>query len=218
MYLYETHLHTKESSGCARVPAAEAVMMYVKAGYSGIVVTDHFSKNNYRELGAKSWGGYIDLFLKGYRAAKAAAPQGFPVFLGIEIRFSNCNNDYLVFGAEEALLRGSEFIFNSNPGKFRAFCDKKGLLFIQAHPFRNNMTIIDPKYLHGIETVNRHPRHDTRNDIAELWAEKWNLIRLSGSDFHEDEDLALGGIYTKEKISSNQQFIDILKSGSYELK
>ena len=39
-YLYETHLHTKESSKCGLVPAAEMVRKYRNAGYTGIVITD----------------------------------------------------------------------------------------------------------------------------------------------------------------------------------
>ena len=41
-YLWETHMHTSETSRCARSPAAKMVAAYKDAGYHGIVVTDHF--------------------------------------------------------------------------------------------------------------------------------------------------------------------------------
>lgn len=43
-YIYETHFHTADVSTCAHISAQEAVGLYKKAGYSGVVVTDHFSK------------------------------------------------------------------------------------------------------------------------------------------------------------------------------
>ena len=44
-YLLETHFHTKETSPCAQVSAAESVPAYREKGYSGIVVTDHYRGN-----------------------------------------------------------------------------------------------------------------------------------------------------------------------------
>lgn len=42
-YLTEMHLHTKETSNCGKMPAAETVESYISLGYNTIVVTDHFS-------------------------------------------------------------------------------------------------------------------------------------------------------------------------------
>ena len=44
-YLYETHLHTSESSACARCTGSEMARACKEYGYSGIFVTDH------------NWGG-----------------------------------------------------------------------------------------------------------------------------------------------------------------
>ena len=43
MYKFELHLHTDESSGCGKVPAKDAVALYMENGYDGFVVTDHFN-------------------------------------------------------------------------------------------------------------------------------------------------------------------------------
>jgi len=40
-YLYDTHIHTVETSPCGRIPAAETVDYYAAHGYSGLVITDH---------------------------------------------------------------------------------------------------------------------------------------------------------------------------------
>lgn len=46
-YLTEMHLHTKETSNCGKMPAAETVESYISLGYNTIVVTDHFSTHTY---------------------------------------------------------------------------------------------------------------------------------------------------------------------------
>ena len=42
-YKYELHCHTDEVSRCASCPAARMVEIYKEKGYSGMVVTDHYS-------------------------------------------------------------------------------------------------------------------------------------------------------------------------------
>ena len=43
-YLYETHMHTSEASACAGSTGAQMARAYKEAGYTGIIVTDHFFK------------------------------------------------------------------------------------------------------------------------------------------------------------------------------
>ena len=45
-YLYDTHVHTSEGSACGQNTGAEMARAYQKAGYAGIVVTDHFFYGN----------------------------------------------------------------------------------------------------------------------------------------------------------------------------
>ena len=45
-YIYETHLHTSEGSACGRSKAADIVHAYKAAGYTGIIITDHFFYGN----------------------------------------------------------------------------------------------------------------------------------------------------------------------------
>lgn len=44
-FKFESHFHTKESSPCGKVSARSGIELYHKAGYNGIVVTDHFSQS-----------------------------------------------------------------------------------------------------------------------------------------------------------------------------
>ncbi len=41
----EMHAHTSETSPCGSVPADTAVREYARAGYGGMVITDHFNSS-----------------------------------------------------------------------------------------------------------------------------------------------------------------------------
>ena len=77
-----------------------------------------------------------------------------------------------------------------------------GLKVFQAHPFRNNMRVTDPGLLDGIEIHNGHYDHNSRNEFAYMWAKHYGLTGISGSDFHEIEDLARGGIICRDDAVS----------------
>ena len=59
--------------------------------------------------------------------------------------------------------------------------------------------------------------HNSNNGKTYKWAEENNLVMTSGSDFHEEEDLAKGGIITEEDFNSIKELAEILKAGSYSL-
>lgn len=42
LYHYDLHVHTSNVSPCAHVQAEEVVRLYAQAGYTGIVITDHY--------------------------------------------------------------------------------------------------------------------------------------------------------------------------------
>lgn len=221
-YLYEMHLHTKDTSNCANVKASVAVEEYIKAGYDGIVVTDHLSPSTYMKYGREllPWKKKVDFFLRGYKAAKKAANGRIPVLLGMELRYrtSEGDNDYLVYGITEDFLYNTPELLNLNSKKFYELTQKNGFLVFQAHPFRVGMKVTNPKFLDGIEIFNGNPRHNSSNDIAEMWAKKYDLMVTSGSDYHEIEDLGIGGIYFNKDIKDNKTLVEELLKKEYELK
>lgn len=221
-YLYEMHLHTKDTSNCANVKASVAVEEYIKAGYDGIVVTDHLSPSTYMKYGREllPWKKKVDFFLRGYKSAKKAANGRIPVLLGMELRYrtSEGDNDYLVYGITEDFLYNTPELLNLNSKKFYELTQKNGFLVFQAHPFRVGMKVTNPKFLDGIEIFNGNPRHNSSNDIAEMWAKKYGLMVTSGSDYHEIEDLGTGGIYFNKDIKDNKTLVEELLKKDYELK
>ena len=86
-YKYDTHVHTAETSPCGRVCAAEAVRMYKRVGYDGIVITDHYTNGIFKRLLFRSWERKVDIYLTGYKkAVEEGRKQGLDIILGMEIR------------------------------------------------------------------------------------------------------------------------------------
>jgi hypothetical protein len=213
MYKYDTHVHTSETSPCGKVEAAEIVRLYKQEGYSGIVITDHYYNGFFNNLLGKSWYNRLELYLKGYRnALEEGSRIGLDVLLGIELRFGENLNHYLIFGVTEQFLLDYPKLYEFNLKEFKKLADKIGLLIYQAHPYRKKNTPAPPDLLHGVEVYNGgHSKHSLENNSALKFSRDNNLKSLSGSDFHQLPDLARGGILAKEKIPTIEKFVEIIK-------
>jgi hypothetical protein len=100
MYKYEMHLHSKQGSKCGVADSRTYVDFYIKNGYSGAVLTDHFYHGNTRPPKDIEWTEYMNKYLEGYYAMKEAAEgKDFSVFFGVEERFDTCD-EYLIYGLE----------------------------------------------------------------------------------------------------------------------
>lgn len=222
-YKIEIHAHTDESSNCGKMPAADAVRLYYSLGYSGVMFTDHFHRYTFKKLFKENpdatWDEIVDRFLVGYNYALKEAENypDFKVYLGCELRFDENDNDYLVFGLNEDKLRQMKNVYKYETEDGIRYVQSMGCTVVQAHPFRDNMVVIEPGILDGIEIHNAHPNHDSRNDIAKMWAEKYNYkIRTSGSDFH-GEYLPNSGIFTDTVPENEEELQKIIVEGRFEL-
>lgn len=213
MYRYETHLHTSETSPCGKVKAAEAVRLYKKAGYTGIVVTDHYFRGFFERHPFMNWDRKIDLFLAGYRnAAEEGRKLGLEVHLGMEIHFNENANDYLIYGFDEAFLREHKRMYRMTLKEFRELTAGRGIVIVQAHPFRPRMIPAAPELLDGVEVYNGNPRHDSSNHLALEYARDHRLKMLSGSDFHQTRDAARGGVVLEEPVTASGFAFAILQN------
>ena len=215
--LFDLHVHTSESSGCGKVCAADVVERYIGLGYDGICITDHMNNHNAKKYG-NTYEEKAEAFLKGYRAAKAAAGDRLTVILGMEIRFADYDNDYLIFGLTEDFVMNHDMLGFAELEEFRPFADENGLCVIQAHPFRKNMCIVSPRLLDGMEVYNGHGGHDSRNEIAYRWAEKYDLRMTSASDFHRETGMEPGGVYFDRKPKDSNDVRNMLMNREYKLK
>jgi len=221
MYKYELHAHTSECDKVAKVSGAEMVKLYLDAGYSGIVITDHYFSTFFDwfgdELSLNDHKSIIGRYLKGYYSARNEAEKvGFSVICGAEVRFDGTINDYLVYGLEEKdfyelpllnRLKNVDELIEVLP---------KSAVVVQAHPFRDNMTVCNPELLFGIEVYNGCT-DKFRNEMAKIYAKHYGKAVTSGSDIHNVERVGRGGIITSQKIYTPKDLVDVLKSGDYSL-
>ena len=219
----ELHLHSAPVSACGKCYPEEIVQAYLEHGYHTIVLTNHFSRFTFKnkrmgDLSELPWQEKVDYYMKGYHELKAAAEGKINVIFGCELRSNLDENDYLIYGLDEAFLRRMVGFYDMPTAEVSARIREAGFLFLQAHPFRDFMQMVNPAHLDGIEVFNGNPTQDSRNDIARIWAERFGLIGTSGSDFHRIMDGSFaGGILTDDPITSNEQLLEILRSGEFEM-
>lgn len=219
-YLYETHVHTCEVSRCGEVPASDVVRNYIDLGFSGIVLTDHINRSTFRKMPDAPWDDKVTFYLTAYKIACKTAQQlqpDFKVLLGAELRLDGFDNDYLLYGVDEAFLRAHPDLMQMEFAQMADCVHEAGLLLVQAHPFREDMTIVDWTKLDGVESFNGNPNHESNNPIADAWADRHGLLKTSGNDYHGTFGKTLGGIRTAEPVKDNAHLVHLLRNGAYEL-
>ena len=181
----EFHLHTAETSPCGMVPGREMIQLCADKGFGGVIVTDHYLPGSFDRPETR------DLFLAGYRQAKQAGDAlGVVVLPGMEIRFAYGDEDFLVYGMEEADFAKLPYdLCQYALADFYAYCHDHGYLLFQAHPFRQGLTAQDPRYLDGVEVRNGNPRQINNNHLALAFAREHNLLETASGDVHQTGDV-----------------------------
>ena len=219
MYRYDIHLHTKETSRCGYVKAPELVSEYKRHGYTGICITDHLNEEDFITVlrCRDDWNACVDQYMFGYNEAKKAGDAiGLTVMFGIELRFLENMNDYLIYGVDEDWLRANPYI---NRMDHETFFKKYGgeVLIVHAHPCRNGDEFY-PDCIHGLEIVNCNPRHDGKNEAALALARAYpNLIRVCGSDAHRPGDEGLAAVVPAELVHDSFELKAVIESGRFKL-
>ena len=211
-YKYDTHIHTAESSTCGMIIGSKVARLYMDAGYRGIVITDHYCKEFFESLRGLNWHQKVDKFLRGYNDTLEEGNKiGLDVLCGMEIKFNENYNDYLIYGTDEYFLRTEKDLYKLGLKRFRELIKGTNILIYQAHPFRFWVSPADPSYMDGVEVFNGNPRHNSRNHRAMVFARENNLKMISGSDFHQIEDLGQGGIVLSEPVYTSFELAQALK-------
>ena len=202
MFLYETHLHTSEASACARSTGAEMAQACFNAGYTGIIVTDHFFYGNTCINRDLPWQDWVTEFCRGYENAKKRGDElGLQVFFGWESCYHHI--EFLVYGLDkEWLLSHPEIKDATLEEQFTIVTAMDGLV-VHAHPFREEPYIpkieLYPTLVHGVETHNAShasPLSTSHNILdfdlrAQEYAKQHRLVQTGGSDVHKT--IILGG-------------------------
>jgi len=219
-YKYETHLHTSEVSLCASNTASEMVQAHKRAGYTGIIVTDHFLNGNSVVLSEGTWNEQITRFIRGYKNAKSEGDKiGLDVFFGWEYTHNPYAEDFLTYNLPPQFLYKHPEVMDISFFEYSRLVQYYGGVLIHAHPFREASYIKYPpnpkiKYIDGLEVING-AANDPNNNNDKAWelARKHpELIRISGTDTHDVDNVGVGGVAFRYKIKDMAHFIKALRA------
>ncbi len=207
-YKTELHAHTSPVSGCADFSPEDVMATYAAAGVHSVAITNHLTP----DWCGKSADEYLDDY---YRAKKAGEALGVSAILGVEIRFTENNNDYLVFGVSESDVSTMiEYLESGIHVFYNEFKNEKNLI-IQAHPFRKHIVEIDPADIDGYESFNLHPNHNSGIGRSSKLVKQTGKLATCGTDFHHKNHEAMGLILTENKLSDSFDVANAIKSKDY---
>ena len=219
MYKYETHLHTREGSLCAMNSGAEMAVACKKAGYDGMIVTNHFWGGNTAIDSRLPWRQWVARYMRGYDEAKAIGDKiGLRVFFGWESGFQG--TEFLVYGLNREWLMAHPEISHVTVEQQYKLVHESGGFVVHAHPFREAPSIpsirLYPEYVDAVEAINATHTEARRRDpawnrSAVAYARKHGLPMTAGSDIHNTA-LSGGGILTNRPLQRIEDYINLLKS------
>lgn len=212
----DMHVHTSPASPCGKVDIETTVKYYAELGFSSIALTNHFNLDSaFKDFSSKDEA--VSFYLEDFhRATKFAKEYGMTVLLGLEIRFPENRNDYLVYGIDEDdVFRAYDFLNESYESFYKGFKNERNVI-VQAHPFRDKMVVQSPDILDGIEVYNLHPNHNGRIGLAAKFVkENPHLIVTGGTDFHHGTHQGMCALLSKKKLKSSFELASLLKSKDY---
>lgn len=214
-YKYDLHVHTSPVSTCADFSPHETVKMYAETGFNGFVLTNHFNLGVMGTYTEKR--DFADYYLNDYYETKEAGKkEGLDISLGMEIRFPENNNDYLIYGiSEDDVYRAAEYLESDYKTFYREYKSDCNII-IQAHPFRSSVSLCDLDYVDGIEVFNMHPGHNSRIAMAaKLAKENPRLLITGGTDFHHENHQGMCAVCTEKRIKNSYEISDVISSGNF---
>ena len=222
-YRYEMHCHSAECSACARTSAREMVHKYKNAGYSGLVLTDHFLLGNSAVDKKLPWDEKMRCYYNAYLEAKDEAEKlDFDVIFGIEHHYG-AGKEVLCYGIDLDFLLNNPDMLSISLDEFSRRAHERGILLIQAHPFRVRDYIdisVTPRLdlIDGIEVYNAGNKTQGNIQAFHL-ANEFGGIITSGSDFHgwPGEPANRAGISLPYRVHNGEELVAALKKGDHRL-
>lgn len=218
-YLYETHLHTSEASACSSITGAQQARKYKEAGYSGIIVTDHFFNGNTAISEDLPWEERVEQFCQGYENAKKEGDKiGLSVFLGWETNYDG--TEFIILGLDKEFLLGNPDYLSWSIKEQYYNVKKAGGYVVHAHPFRIRSYIKEvrlfPKYIDAVEVINMG--NDSKEFDKQAWeyAKRNNFPKIAGTDSHSYDEKRTGIAFNR-RIEHNKELIENIKKGNYRI-
>lgn len=222
-YFYETHLHTSESSACAKNTGAEMARACKEYGYTGIFVTDHNWGGNTCVDRSLSWDAWVDRFCLGYEHAKAEGDNiGLDVFFGYEAGYDG--TEFLLYGIDKAWMKAHPELRSVSVEEQYDLVHQAGGLVMHAHPYREENYIPEvrlfPDCVDGVEGINAAhlwysgPLRDKTvfDKRAVAYGQAHGFPLSAGSDIHSTK-LFGGGMAFRRRLSSGADYVQAILSG-----
>ena len=211
-YLYETHLHTCLASACGRSTGKEHARFYKDAGFTGVIMTDHFFGGNTAVDRSLPWEERIRLFWRGYEDAKEEGDRiGLDVFFGLEQNFAG--DEYLIYGlTKEYMMSHPEMERWTRRQQLEAV-HRAGGCVIQAHPFRirgyMDRIRVGTDFCDGIEAANCG--NDALDDArAYRMGRAMDLVMTAGSDNHLSPIPDPFGVVLEKKLTDIRDYVRVI--------
>lgn len=212
MFKTETHMHTRESSPCAREKALKMVDYYKEAGFSTVFVSDHMSHPIFDNYGDVSWKDKVTMFMAGYYRAKHRGLNiGVNVLFSVELEVRDeYRNHYLLYNVDRQFLEEHECILDMSIEELYPLFKANNIYVVQAHPTR--LTCLPkPSSVDAFEVCNGKLADEFNAEALEL-AGKYKLPQTAGSDAHKLEQVGLAGVLSEYEIKTAQDYINLIKS------
>lgn len=219
MYIYDTHVHTSECSACALNTAREVVRAYKAAGYSGIVLTNHFYRGNSAVDRALPWTDFVTAYYNTYLEAKDEGEKlDFDVIFGLEEGVGH-HKEYLLYNIDLEFLLQNPDMIRLSPDELCKRVQAAGGFVSFAHPYRFRQSYMTEycKPIFGcvdaVEVYNAC-NEPLENKKALIAAKERGLVFTCGSDLHrinQAEDGNLVGMAFTHRVKDGAEFVAALK-------
>lgn len=216
MYRYETHLHTYPVSKCGRYGIRENLEFYKSMGYDGVFLTNHFLDANIGGDRTLPYEEQIEFFFSDIEEGERIQKDvGIKLFWGVESSY--LGTDFLIYGLNKEWYLSHPEIMHVSRVEMLTMMANDGALIVQAHPYREASYIehirLFPRHVHAVEIINCGNK-DFQNELAEVYADAYQLPKVAGSDNHIAGELSqLAGVEFETPLSSIQDYIDRVKRG-----
>ncbi len=210
-YKAELHAHTSPVSSCGKLEAAFAAKIYAEIDCHTLTITNHLA--DYTLEKHPDTAELAEFYVSDYYKAKQVGDNlGISIAFGVEMRFKDVNNHYLVYGVcPDDVEKIIYYIPRSIHEFYKDMKNDKNVI-IHAHPFRNNMCPTPLGSVDGIESFNNHPAANSRLGLATRFAKENDLIVTGGSDFHDPDRMGMCFMRTKERLHDSYEIAEAIKS------
>lgn len=222
MFRYELHMHTCEASACAHSSIHEMIRAYAAKGFSGAVVTNHFSLGNTCIDRTLPWEEFVRQYSRPYYEGQATARElGFDLLFGVEQGYGG-GKEFLVYGFEPEFLLENPQLFDAGADQWSRAVHAVGGVFLYAHPFRSRRYIPDPRSMpdmsiaDGVELYNLGNRSEDNAYALDIFG-GMDMIKIAGSDSHIADFTDAWGVDFPARIQTGAALAAALKQRDFSL-